>query len=327
MEFRCLGRNGPEVSAIGMGRGATPVQYDTPLEADFNAAIARALDLGINHFDSGDDYWNGRHEVLLGRALGKRRKAVLVTSKFGNITLPDGKKATNGRPEYLTKCCDASLQRLGTDVIDIYYLHRVDPAVPIEETVGAMGELVRRGKVRYVGLCEAGPATLRRAHAEHPLTVLQTEYSLWARDVEDGILAACRELGIGFIGYAPLGRGLLTGKIQSVEDIPENDRRRRHPRFLADNLARNLRLVAGLEAIAKSLDATPAQVAIAWVLAQGDFIVPIPGTNHAANVDLNAAAVRLELPQAAQAELSELFRPGAGAGTRYNETQLKGMGL
>lgn len=327
MKFRQLGRNGPEVSAIGMGRGATPVQYGTPLEADFNAAIARALDLGINHFDSGDDYWNGRHEVLLGRALGKRRREVLITSKFGNITLPDGKKATDGRPEYLTKCCDVSLKRFGTDVIDIYYLHRVDPAVPIEDTVGAMGDLVRAGKVRYIGLCEAGANTLRRAHAVHPVTVLQTEYSLWARDVEDGILATCRELGIGFIGYAPLGRGLLTGKIRGVEDIPENDRRRRHPRFLADNLARNVRLVAGLEEVAKSVDATPAQVAIAWVLAQGDFIVPIPGTNHAANVDLNAAAVQLVLPDAVLAELSELFKPGTGAGTRYSEAQMKGMGL
>jgi aryl-alcohol dehydrogenase-like predicted oxidoreductase len=327
MKFRQLGNNGPGVSAIGMGRGATPVQYDTPLEADFNAAIARALDLGINHFDSGDDYWNGRHEVLLGRALGKRRREVLITSKFGNITLPDGKKATDGRPEYLTKCCDVSLKRYGTDVIDIYYLHRVDPAVPIEDTVGAMGELVRRGKVRHIGLCEAGANTLRRAHAEHPLTVLQTEYSLWARDVEDGILAACRELGIGFIGYAPLGRGLLTGNIRGVDDLPENDRRRRHPRFLADNLARNVKLVAGLEEIAKSLEATPAQVAIAWVLAQGDFIVPIPGTNHVANVDLNVAAVQLVLPDAVLAELSELFRQGAGAGTRYGEAQMKGMGL
>jgi len=327
MEFRRLGLNGPEVSAIGMGRGATPVQLDTPLEADFNAAIARALDLGINHFDSGDDYWNGRHEVLLGRALGKRRREVLITSKFGNITLPDGKKATNGRPDYLKQCCDVSLKRLGTDVIDIYYLHRVDPAVPIEETVGAMGDLVRAGKIRYVGLCEAGAATLRRADAEHPVTVLQTEYSLWARDVEDGILAACRELGIGFIGYAPLGRGLLTGKIRGVEDLPEDDRRRRHPRFLAENLKRNMQLVAGLESVAASIGATAAQTALAWVLAQGDFVVPIPGTNRAANVDLNAAAVDLKLPGDALAELSELFKPGSGAGMRYSETQMKDMGL
>ena len=327
MKFRQLGKSGPEVSAIGMGRGATPVQYGTPLEASFNAAIARALDLGINHFDSGDDYWNGRHEVLLGRALGRRRREVLITSKFGNITLPDGKKATDGRPEYLKQCCDVSLKRFGTDVIDIYYLHRVDPAVPIEETVGAMGDLVRAGKIRHIGLCEAGAQTLRRAHAEHPLTVLQTEYSLWARDVEDGILAACRELGIGFVGYAPLGRGLLTGTIRGVEDLPENDRRRRHPRFLAENLAKNVRLVAGLERTATSLEATPAQLAIAWVLAQGDFIVPIPGTNQAANVELNAAAASLDIPADALAGLSELFRPGAGAGTRYGEAQMKGMGL
>jgi len=327
MKFRRLGREGPEVSAIGMGRGATPVQYDTPLEADFNAAIARALDLGINHFDSGDDYWNGRHEVLLGRALGKQRREVLVTSKFGNITLPDGKKGANGRPDYLRKCCDISLQRLGTDIIDIYYLHRVDPTVPIEETVGAMGDLVRAGKIRHIGLCEAGPATLKRAHAEHRVTVLQTEYSLWARDVEDGILAACRDLGIGFIGYAPLGRGLLTGNIRGVDDIPEDDRRRRHPRFQPDNLERNMKLVAGLESVAAAIGATPAQTALAWVLAQGDFIVPIPGTNRAANVELNAAVADLELPGDALSELSDLFKPGSGAGTRYNEAQLKGMGL
>ena len=327
MKFRKLGTNGPEVSAIGMGRGATPVHFDTPAVDDFNAAIARAIDLGINHFDSGDDYWNGRHEVLLGRALKGRRQQVMITSKFGNITLPDGKKATNGRPDYLKRCCDISLQRLGTDVIDIYYLHRVDPAVPIEETVGAMGDLLRCGKIRYVGLCEAGANTLRRAHREHPVTVLQTEYSLWARDVEPEILPACRELGIGFIGYAPLGRGLLTGGIRRVEDLPEGDRRRRHPRFLTDNLGRNLRLVEALEARARALNATAAQLAIAWVLAQGDFIVPIPGTNRASNVDLNASAVGLTLPDELLAELGDIFRPGAGAGTRYSEAMMKGMGL
>lgn len=327
MKFRRLGRDGPEVSAIGMGRGATPVQYGTALEADFNAAIARALALGINHFDSGDDYWNGRHEVLLGRALGAHRSGVMVSSKFGNITLADGSKATNGRPEYLRQCCDQSLQRLGTDVIDFYYLHRVDPAVPIEDTVGAMGELVRRGKIRYIGLCEAGVATLRRAHGTYPVTVLQTEYSLWARDVERDILPACRELGIGFVGYAPLGRGLLTGAIKSVADLPENDRRRRHPRFLAENLERNVQLVAGLEAVAQRVGMSPAQTALAWVLAQGGDMVPIPGTNHAANVELNVAAANTPLPAEAVAELSTIFTPGSGAGSRYNEKQMKGMGL
>lgn len=327
MKFRRLGNEGPQVSAIGMGRGATPVQYGTPPEAEFNEAIARALDLGINHFDSGNDYWNGRHEVLLGKALKKRRNAVMLSSKFGNITLPDGSKATDGRPEYLKQCCDESLQRLGTDVIDFYYLHRVDPAVPIEDTVGAMGELVRRGKVRWIGLCEAGAATLRRAHRACPVTVLQTEYSLWARDVESAILPACRELGIGFVGYAPLGRGLLTGGIRRVDDIPENDRRRRHPRFLPDNLERNVALVAGLEAVAGRAGMTPAQAALAWVLAQGDFIVPIPGTNRAANVALNVASALSPLPADAVAELSRIFAPGSGAGTRYNEKQMKGMGL
>ncbi len=327
MKFRRLGREGPEVSAIGMGRGATPVQYDTPLETDFNASIARGLELGINHFDSGDDYWDGRHEVLLGRALGKQRRDVLVTSKFGNVTLSDGKKGANGRPDYLRQCCDISLKRLGTDVIDIYYMHRVDQTVPIEETIGAMGDLVRAGKIRHVGVCETGVNTLRRAHAEHPVTVLQTEYSLWARDVEDGILSACSDLGIGFIGYAPLGRGLLTGKIRTVDDIPEGDRRHRHPRFQDKNLEHNMKLVAGLESVAASIGATPAQTALAWVLAQGDFIVPIPGTNRVANVDLNVAAAELELPSDTLSKLSDLFKPGSGAGTRYNESQLKGMGL
>lgn len=327
MKYRRLGRDGPQVSAIGMGRGAQPVRSDDPLEAEFNAAIARALDLGINLFDTSDAYWGSRHEVLLGRALRSQRNHVLIASKFGNIDLPDGGKATNGRPEYVFECCDASLQRLGTDVIDIYYLHRVDPQVPIEETVGAMGDLVKRGKVRFAGLCEAGAQTLARAHREYPVTVLQTEYSLWARDVEAGILPACQTLGIGYVAYAPLGRGLLTGGIKRVDDLPEHDRRRRHPRFHPENLARNAGLVGQLEAVAQRLECTPAQAALAWLLAQDDFIVPIPGTNHAAYVALNAAAAELDLPADAQAELDVIFAMGAGAGARYAPQVLKGMGL
>lgn len=327
MKYRRLGTSGPEVSAIGMGRGALPVQFGEPQEEEFNAAIARAFDLGINLYDSSDAYWSTRHEVLLGRALKPQRNRVLIASKFGNIDLPDGKKGTNGRPEFVVECCDASLKRLGTDVIDIYYLHRVDPGVPIEETVGAMADLVRRGKIRWIGLCEAGIGTLERAHREHPVAVLQTEYSLWYREVEQEILPACKRLGIGYVAYAPLGRGLLTGNIKSVDDLPEGDRRRRNPRFKPENLARNVELVKQLEAIARSLEATPAQVALAWLLAQQEFIVAIPGTNRAANVELNVAAADLELPPAVRSELDEVFAIGAGAGERYGANVMKGLGL
>lgn len=327
MKYRRLGSDGPEVSAIGMGRGAQPVQFGEPLEDEFNAAIARAFDLGINLYDSSDAYWSTRHEVLLGRALKPHRNRVLIASKFGNIDLPDGKKGTNGRPAYVVECCDASLKRLGTDVIDIYYLHRVDPGVPIEETVGAMADLVRRGKIRWIGLCEAGVGTLERAHREHPVAVLQTEYSLWYREVEQEILPACERLGVGYVAYAPLGRGLLTGNIKSVDDLPEGDRRRRNPRFKPENLARNVELVRQLEAIARSLEATPAQTALAWLLAQQEFIVAIPGTNRAANVELNVAAADLELSPAVRSELDEVFAIGAGAGERYGANVMKGLGL
>lgn len=327
MRYRRLGRNGPQVSAISMGRGAKAVQSGTPLEDDFNAAIHRALDLGVNFFDSSDAYWGTRHEVLLSRALKGRRNDVIVATKFGNIDLPDGKKATNGRPDYVHKCCDKSLQRMGLDVIDIYFLHRVDPSVAIEETVGAMSELISRGKVRFIGICEASAKTLRRAHIEHPMTALQTEYSLWFRDVEKDILPACKELGVGYIAYAPLGRGLLTGKIKSVEDIPETDRRRRHPRFLPENLARNVALVAELEVMAKRYDASPAQLALAWILAQWEGIVPIPGTNSAGNVEQNVAAVDLNVNAKDLARLSEIFAIGAGAGERYMPNALKGVGI
>lgn len=327
MKYRQLGKTGPRVSAIGMGRGSQPVRSGEPLEQEFNATIARALDLGVNLFDSSDAYWGARHEVLLGCALKGRRDAAQIITKFGNIDLPDGKKATNGRPEYITQCCDASLERLGVDVIDIYFLHRVDPATPIEETIGAMARLIERGKVRHIGICEAGPATLRRAHRTHPLAALQTEYSLWSRDCEREILPVCRELGIAYIAYAPLGRGLLTGRIKTGDDLPSNDRRRKHPRFKPENLARNVELVAQLEAMARARGVTSAQLALAWLLEQGDDIVPIPGTNHVRNLELNAAAVDIALSADELLRLGHVFAPGAGAGGRYMANALAGMGL
>lgn len=327
MKYRKLGRDGPTVSAIGLGRGSQPVRFGEPLEQEFNATVQRAHELGVNFFDSSDAYWGTRHEVLLGRAVKSFRHEIFVSTKFGNIDLPDGKKATNGRPDYLRECCDASLKRMEVDVIDVYYMHRVDRGVPIEDTVGEMGRLVERGKVRWIGVCETGVETLRRAHRTYPIVVLQSEYSLWFREMEREILPACRELGIGYVAYAPLGRGLLTGRIKSIDDIPPNDRRRKHPRFHPENLARNVQLVAELEAMARARGAAPAQLALAWMLGQEDFIVPIPGTNHAANVELNAAAAELELSRDERERLAEIFSIGAGAGKRYHEPVLQGVGL
>jgi aryl-alcohol dehydrogenase-like predicted oxidoreductase len=328
MRYRTLGRNGPRVSAIGMGRGARPIRFeDEAMVREFDASIRRACDLGINFFDSSDAYWGGRHEVLLGRAIAGLRDQVLIASKFGNIDLPDGRKATNGRPEYLRKCCEQSLGRLGVEVIDVYYLHRVDPGVPIEETVGGMARLVEQGKVRWLGICEAGPETIRRAHRTHPVAALQTEYSLWFREVERDVLPVCRELGIAYVAYAPLGRGLLTGRIRTVDDLPPDDRRRRHPRFLPENLARNVKLVEELEAMARGQGVTGAQLALAWLLAQGEDIVPIPGTSHVRNVELNAAAADIVLSAEKVARLSEIFAIGAGAGKRYTDRLLSQMGL
>jgi aryl-alcohol dehydrogenase-like predicted oxidoreductase len=328
MQYRKLGRDGPRVSAIGMGRGSQAVKLeDEPMVASFNASIRRAYELGINFFDSSDAYWSTRHEVLLGRAVQGFRDEVYLTSKFGNIDLPDGKKATNGRPEYVFESCDASLKRMGVDVIDLYYLHRVDPNVPIEETIGAMARLIEQGKVRWIGICEAGPATLRRAHATHPLTALQTEYSLWFREVERDIIPACRELGIGYVAYAPLGRGLLTGRIRTVDDLRPNDRRRKHPRFQPENLEKNLELVEALETMARGQGVTAAQLALAWMLAQGEDIVPIPGTNTVKNLELNAAAAQIRLSGEKLARLSEIFAIGAGAGKRYHDNVLKGVGI
>ena len=316
-----------EVSAIGLGCMGMSQSYGPADEQESIATVHRAIDLGINFFDTSDAYWGGRHEVLLGRALRGRRSEALIATKFGNIDLPEGGKSTNGTPEYVFKACEESLRRLGVDVIDLYYLHRVDPDVPIEDTIGAMAELISQGKIRFIGICEAGAKTLRRAHREHPITTLQTEYSLWCRDVERDILPACRELGIGYVAYAPLGRGLLTGRIRSIDDLPEDDRRRRHPRFAPENLARNLELVRAVEAVADEHAASPAQIALAWILHQGEDIVPIPGTNHVRNVEQNAASAAIDLAADDVDRLTAAFPIGAGAGPRYPEHVLKGVGI
>lgn len=327
MQLRQLGASGAAVSCLALGHSMGASDFSAAGRAQFNALIGRALELGVTFFDSSDAYWNGLHEQWLGAALGPARKHVMVTSKFGNLTLPDGSKATDARPEYAVACCEASLKRLGTDCIDLYYLHRVDPKVPIEDTFGAMARLVQQGKVRHLGICEAGVATLERAHRVHPLAALQTEYSLWARDAEADAIPACRRLGIGFVAYSPLGRGLLTGDIKRYDDLAPGDRRRIHPRFQGDNLARNLRLVAQMETIARRLGMTNAQLALAWVLAQGDDIVPLTGTQRAAYIEQSVAAAAHRLDAADCRALEAIFAPGARAGERYPVEMLATLGI
>lgn len=328
MKYRRLGRDGPRISAISMGRGSEQIRLeDEPMVKTFNATVRRACELGINFFDSSDAYWGSRHEVLFGRAIKGFRDEILISTKFGNIDTTGGGKATNGRPEYVQSCCEASLKRMDVETIDVYYIHRVDPGVPIEETIGAMARLIEQGKIRHIGICEAGPETLRRAHRTHPVAALQSEYSLWFRETERDVMPVCRELGITYVAYAPLGRGLLTGRIRKPDDLPPNDRRRRHPRFAADNLAHNVRLVEELEAMARGQGVTPAQLALAWILAQGEHVVPIPGTNHVKNLELNAAAADVRLSAEKVARLDEIFAIGAGAGNRYDDVVLRGVGI
>jgi aryl-alcohol dehydrogenase-like predicted oxidoreductase len=315
------------VSAIGLGcMGMTPV-YGEPDQDECVATLHRAIALGVTFIDTADMYGAGTNEELVGRALAGRRDQVVLASKFGNVRYPDGRRDVNGRPDYVPQACNASLKRLGVDAIDLYYLHRVDPNVPIEDTVGAMARLVEVGKVRYLGLSEAAAATLRRAHAEHPIAALQSEYSLWSRDVEAEILPACRELGIGFVPYSPLGRGFLSGTITGLGALADNDRRREHPRFAADNLERNLGLLATLREIAETRDCTPAQVALAWLLAKGEDIVPIPGTKRRRYLEENAAAVDLALEAAELAALEAAFPQGAAAGDRYPAGGMRRVGL
>ena len=325
MQMRQLGPL--RVSAIGLGcMGMTPV-YGEPDQDECIATLHRAIDLGVTFIDTADVYGAGKNEELVGRALAGRRDQVVLASKFGNVRYPDGRRDVNGRPDYVPKACDASLKRLGVDVIDLYYLHRVDPNVPIEDTVGAMSRLVEAGKIRDLGLSEAGAATCRRAHAVHPIAALQTEYSLWSRDVEADILPACRELGIGFVAYSPLGRGFLSGTITHLESLADNDRRREHPRFEADNLERNVGLLATLRAIAEARDCTPAQVALAWLLAKGRDIVPIPGTKRRRYLEENAAAVDVRLEPDDLETLDEAFPQGVAAGERYAAGGMRRVGL
>ncbi len=318
MPQRRLGSQGLVVSALGLGCMGMSEFYGAADEAESIATIHRALDLGITFLDTADIYGLGRNEELVGRAIRGRRGEVVLATKFGNVRSPDGAFiGVNGRPEYVRSACEASLRRLGVDVIDLYYQHRVDPNTPIEETVGAMAELVREGKVRYLGLSEAGPQTIRRAHAVHPISALQTEYSLWSRDPEDAILPTCRALGIGFVAYSPLGRGFLTGRFRRFEDLPADDYRRRSPRFQGANFQRNLDLVHRIETIAKEKGATPSQLALAWLLARGEDIVPIPGTKRRAYLEENAAAIGIRLTPDDLARIDEVAPKGAAAGERY----------
>src|SRR5689334_10444237 len=317
MKYRKLGKNGPTVSAIGLGAGSATTNFGERDDQVQIETMQRAVDLGVTFFDTADRYMKGRHERLLGQALRGRRNQVILATKFGNFDLPDGTKGYNGKPAYVREACDASLKNLGVDHVDLYYLHRIDPDVPIEETVGAMSRLVEAGKVRWLGLSEAGPKSLARACKVHPIAALQTEYSLWARDVEAEILPACRELGIGFVPYSPLGRGLLTGNVRSLDDLAPHDLRRKQPRFQPGNIEKNLALLEPLERIAKDHGATKAQVALAWLLAQGEDIVPIPGTKQQKWLEQNVAAVSLSLSEDELAVLAETFKPGARAGERY----------
>ncbi len=319
METRRLGSRGLEVSAVGLGCMGMSEFYGATDEDEAVATIHRALELGVTLIDTADIYGPFTNERLVGRAIAGRRDAVVLATKFGNVRREDGSwVGIDGRPEYVHSACDASLKRLGVEHIDLYYQHRVDKKVPIEETVGAMAELVGAGKVRHLGLSEASPETIRRAHAVHPITALQTEYSLWSRDPEERLLPTVRELGIGFVAYAPLGRGFLSGRFRSPDDVgDEGDFRSRHPRFQGDNFRRNRELVERLEALAAEKGVTPAQLALAWVLHQGDDIVPIPGTKRRTYLQENVAAVEIELSQEDLARIDEAAPRGVTAGDRY----------